>query len=363
LAQGGGQEKTEKATPKKRKDAREKEGNVLQSKEINTAISLLVMFVALSILGPLMYSQLQAALRFFIGGAGEDHVINQEFFTWMGLSIIRFIAIIAAPLLGVALLVGVIPSVFQTKGLFTMKPLKPKFSKLNPITGIKRLFSMESFVKVIKGIIVICAIVAIVYSRMMAYLPEIRRLPQMELVQGVAFTARNVFSIVVLIVILFAFVSVLDYVYQWWQYEKKLKMSKQEVKDEYKQIEGDPLIKSKIKQKQREVAQNRMMQEVPTADVVVRNPTHYAVALRYDPGKLISAPKVVAKGQDELALKIIAIAEEHGVSVTEDRPLAKALYDTVKLDREIPHELFTAVATIFAELDTIKQKINLKDDM
>ncbi|MCL2696943.1 MAG: flagellar biosynthesis protein FlhB [Oscillospiraceae bacterium] len=358
MAGGGGQEKTEKATPKKRRDAREKEGNILQSKEVNTAVSLLVMFFALSLLGPFMYTQMQAAIRFFIEHSGDEMRVNQEFITWMGISIVRFAIVIMGPLFIIKIFASVIPSVIQSKGLFTMKPLKPRFSKLNPINGIKKLFSLQSFVNVIKGIIVIVAIVAIVYSRIMSLLPDIGKLPQMDLVQGVAFTARNIFSLVILIVILFAFVAAGDYIFQWWQYEKKLKMSKQEVKDEYKNIEGDPKIKSKIKQKQREIAQSRMMQEVPGADVVVRNPTHYAVALKYETVNTFSAPKVVAKGQDEIALKIIALAEEHGVPVTEDRPLAKALHDTVKLGSEIPHALFTAVATIFAELDTIKQKVN-----
>jgi flagellar biosynthetic protein FlhB len=136
-------------------------------------------------------------------------------------------------------------------------------------------------------------------------------------------------------------------------------MSKQEVKDEYKQIEGDPVIKSRIKQKQREIAQNRMMGEVPGSDVVVRNPTHYAVALRYEPTML--APIVVAKGQDVIAMKIIAIAEEHGVAVREDRPLARALHDSVKINAPIPVELFTVVAEIFAELESVKKKLDLED--
>jgi flagellar biosynthetic protein FlhB len=357
---GGGQEKTEKATPKKRRDAREKEGNVLQSKEVNTAVSLLVVFFCLSLLGPHMFTQLQAAIRFFIGYSGNEMDINHEFITWLGLQIIRFVATIVAPILLISAVAGIIPSVYQSKGLFTMKPLKPKFSKLNPINGIKKLFSMQSFVNVVKGIIIIAAIAGIVYSRIMDLLPSVRKLPQMDLVQGVAFTAENIFSIVILIVILFAFVAAGDYVFQWWQYEKKLKMSKQEVKDEYKNIEGDPLIKSKIKQKQREIANNRMMQEVPGADVVVRNPTHFAVALRYDQGAF--APKVVAKGQDEIAMKIIAIAEEHGVPVHEDRSLARFLHDEVKLDHFIPPELFQVIAEILADLDRFKQKIDFKDD-
>jgi flagellar biosynthetic protein FlhB len=354
-----GQEKTEKATAKKRRDAREKEGNVLKSKDINTFISLIIVFFSLFLLGPFMFTQMQNVIRFFFMSAGNDRVINQEFFTETAVRILTFCVTIIAPIMLIAVLAGVIPTVIQTKGLFTMKPLKPKFSKLNPIKGMKKFFSLQQYVQVIKSIIIIASIVGIVYGRIMALLPEIRRMMQMDLIQGVNFVATNILSLVFLIIILMAFVSAADYVFQWWQFEKKLKMSKQEVKDEYKNMEGDPLIKGKIKQKQREVAQSRMMQEVPGSDVVVRNPTHYAVALKYDTNMTFSAPKVVAKGQDEIALKIIRIAEENGVAVHEDRPLAKLLHDTVKLDREIPAELFTAVATIFAELDTIKKKINV----
>jgi flagellar biosynthetic protein FlhB len=360
LAASGGQEKTEKATPKKRKDARDKEGNVLQSKEVNTAVSLLVVFFSLSLLGPFMYTQLQESIRFFIYNSGNEMDVNQEFITWTGVSIVRFVVPIVMPLMLIAILAKVIPTGYQTKWLFTMKPLKPKFSKLNPINGIKKLFSLQSLVNVVKGIIIIAAISGIVYARIMDLLPEIRKLPQMEIVQGVAFTAENIFSIIILIVILFAFVAAGDYIFQWWQYEKKLKMSKQEVKDEYKNIEGDPLIKSKIKQKQREIANNRMMQEVPGADVVVRNPTHFAVALRYDRGAF--APKVVAKGQDEIAMKIISIAEEHGVPVHEDRSLARFLHDEVKIGGFIPQELFQVIAEILSELDTFRQKIEFNDE-
>jgi len=307
-----------------------------------------------------MLLQLENVLTFFFTNIGEDVNINNEFFNQLALRIVTFIILIIGPILLAAMFLGALPSVIQTKGLFTMKPLKPKFSKLNPITGMKRFFSAQSFVNVIKGIIVIAAICAIVYSRIMDLIPEFQRLPNMELRQGVAFIASNILSIVIMIAVLLVFVAAADYVFQWWQYEKKLKMSKQEVKDEYKQVEGDPQIKSKIKQKQREVAQSRMMEEVPGSDVVVRNPTHYAVALKYDAKiGIISAPKVVAKGMDVIALKIIDIAQEHGVHITEDRPLARMLHDTVQVGDEIPHTLYTAVASILSEVDSIREKIEV----
>jgi len=355
-----GEEKTEKATPKKRKDAREKEGNVLQSKEINTAVSVLGIFLALMLFAQFMFTQLQNAVRYFLTDVGAEKTVNNEFFTQITINAVKYCVLIVGPVLLAAILLGTLPTIVQTKGLFTMKPLRPKFSKLNPLTGIKRLFSIQSAVNVLKGIIEIIVVCIIVYTRIMGIMPLIKKLPQMEPIQAVAFIASNTMSIVLTISMIFAFIAAGDYIFQWWQYEKKLRMSKQEIKDEYKQIEGDPLIKSKIKQKQREIAQNRMMQDVPGSDVVVRNPTHYAVALKYDTGATFSAPKVVAKGQDAIALKIIEIAEENGVPVTEDRPLARALHDAVKVGGEIPHSLYTAVASIFAELEDIKKKIDKK---
>ena len=347
---GGGQEKTEKATPKKRKDAREKEGNVLQSKEITTGFSILFVFFALYVLGKYMYRQLIVTTADWLNRIGDEFTVSGEFLTNTGITIAANIAMIILPLCLIAGAVPVLVVLVQTKGLFTMKPLKPKFSKMNPINGFKRLFSFQSTFKVIVGLIELSAIGAIVFTRVRSSMMTYQRLPDMEIIQAVSFIAREAFFTVMMIVMVFFFVSVLDYIFQWWQYEKKLKMSKQEVKDEYKQIEGDPLIKSKIKQKQREVAQQRMMDGVGGSDVVVRNPTHYAVALAYDKENTAVAPKVVAKGKDALAMKIIGLAEKHEVYITENRPLARELYDTVEVGREIPPSLYNAIAIILTDM-------------
>ena len=263
-------------------------------------------------------------------------------------------AMIVAPLLAVAITVPLLSGAVQTKGLFTMKPLKPKFSKLNPITGAKRLFSMQTFVNVIKGVIVIGVMSIIIFNRIRDNISDYQKMPDMEPEQSAVYIAQTIFSIVMLMFMIIVFVSVGDYIFQWWQYEKKLKMSKQEVKDEYKQIEGDPQIKSKIKQKQREISQQRMMEQVPTSDVVVRNPMHYAIAISYDRENTLLAPKVVAKGKDALALKIISIAEDNDVYVTENRPLARELYDTVEVGQEIPPSLYNAIAVILTDMYTAK---------
>ncbi len=349
-----GEEKTEKATPKKRKDAREKDGNVLQSKEVTTMVSVLGMFIILSLLAKFIFQILLNCVTDWVSALGDNVTINEEFITKNAINMLVVCVLTLGPMLVAAMFLGSLPVTIQTKGLFSMKSLKPKFSKLNPFSGIKRLFSLQSLIGILKGIIEIIAVVAIVYNQIMGLLDKIKLLPDMEVIQGVVFTADSIFNIVILISVVFAFVAAGDFIFQWWNYEKKLKMSKQEVKDEYKQIDGDPQIKAKIKQKQREIAQNRMMQDVPTSDVVVRNPTHYAVALKYSTDNIRSAPIVVAKGKDNLALKIIDIASENDIFIKEDRPLARTLYETVEVGKEIPFGLYNAIATVLSEMYEVK---------
>jgi len=347
---GGGQEKTEKATSKKRKDARMKEGNVLQSKDIYTAASLFFIFFAMYILGRYMLQSLRDSMTDRLNFVSTEDTVNVEFLLTLLREGIITVVMIVGPIAAVAILTAIVTGAVQTKGLFTMQPLRPKFSKLNPITGMKRLFSLQSLVNIIKGIIVVGVIAVLVYNQIRSNIIDYQQMLDMELGQSILYIARASFTIIVLIFMIFIFVAAADYLWQWYQYEKKLKMSKQEVKDEYKQIEGDPQIKSKIKQKQREVSQRRMMESVPTSDVVVRNPTHFAVALTYDRENTFVAPKVVAKGKDALALKIIDIAEKNDVFVAENRPLARELYDTVEIGKEIPPTLYNAIAVILTDM-------------
>ncbi len=350
-----GDDKTEKATPKKRRDAREKEGQVLQSNEVVIAVSILGTFSALAVLGSYMFITLSNTFSDCIRQVGEPYENELSTYTHIFLNVILKCFMIVLPLCVIIALIVVITVMAQTKGLFTMKPLKPKFSKLNPLNGIKKMFSAQSAVGILKGIIELSAIIFVAYGQIESRMTEIVSLVDTEPIYAVAYIANTIFSIVMLLCIIFVFVAAGDYLFQWYQYEKNLKMSKQEVKDEYKQTEGDPQIKGKIKQKQREMAQQRMMEQVPSADVVVRNPTHYAVALKYDITlSAYSAPVVVAKGMDALALKIIKIAEENNVYITENRPLARELYETVDLGREIPSTLFNAVAIVISEMYNAK---------
>ncbi len=268
---------------------------------------------------------------------------------------ITVIVIIVGPVCAIAMLLGIIPTVAQTRGLFTMKALKPKFSRLNPLEGIKKLFSMQAIVGILKGLIEVIVIAYMIYDEISGRMPVILSLMDTGLMQGLAYIGLSVFDMVMLICILLVFVAAGDFLFQWWQFEKKLKMSKQEVKEEFKQMEGDPQVKSKIKQRQQQMAQSRMMQEVPSADVIIRNPTHYAVALRYDQDKN-RAPEVIAKGKDYLAMKIVEIAEKNDIMCVEDPPLARSLYADVDIGREIPFELYNAVAEILTVVYREKKK-------
>ena len=348
-----GEEKTEKATPKKRRDQR-KEGNVLQSKEIVTAASVLGIFSIVRLLAGFLVKNLLSIYTRIYEQSGT-FIVNADSFMRLIVDAITVIVITVGPVCIAAMILGIIPTVAQTKGLFTMKALKPKFSRLNPLEGVKKMFSLQSLVGIVKGLIEVIAIGVLVFNEISDRMPRILALMDAGVMQGIAFTAVSIYDLVMTICIVLVFVAAADFLFQWWQFEKKLKMSKQEVKDEFKQMEGDPQIKSKIKQRQQEMARSRMMQQVPTADVVIRNPTHYAVALKYDQDKN-RAPEVIAKGKGYLAMRIVQIAEEHDVYCMENPPLARALYSQVDLGREIPYELYDAVAEVLTVVYKEKNK-------
>ncbi len=348
-----GEEKTEQATPKKRRDAR-KEGDVLQSKEIVTAASVLGIFGSMRLLMGMVSENVLAYTKVVFERVGSTEITQSNIMP-IFVDMLTIFAITVGPICAIAMVLGIIPTVAQTRGLFTMKALRPKFSRLNPLSGIKKLFSMQSVVGILKGLIEVIIIGYVIYSEVAARIPKFIALMNAGLMQGITYTLLSIFDLVMMICILLVFVAAADFLFQWWQFEKKLKMSKQEVKEEYKQTEGDPQIKSKIKQKQQQMAMSRMMADVPSADVVVRNPTHYAVALRYDQDKN-RAPQVVAKGKDHIALRIVKIAEENDVYLIEDPPLARALYGTVDVGREIPAELYNAVAEVLTVVYRAKHK-------
>ena len=347
-----GEEKTEKATPKKRKDTRKK-GEVLQSKEVAVAVFVVGIFAFLAIFGNYMFQML---LNFMEQSMSSiDKTGNTVEFA---MSVFWKVAIICVctvgPILAVGVVLSVLPVIVQTKGLFSMEAMKPKFSRLNPFTGIKRLFSMQALVGLVKGLIEIIVVVAILYFQVMDRINEFKKLIDTDVIKIVAYISETAMSLIVTIFVMLVFVAAADYVFQWWSFEKKLKMSKQEVKDEYKNTEGNPEVKGRQRQRMREASRRRMMQDVPKADVVITNPTHLAVAIKYEP-EVHKAPVVLAKGEDYLAQKIREAARENHIEIVENKPLARMLYANVEIGNEIPPELYQAVAEILAMVYNMRQ--------
>lgn len=345
--------KTEKATPKKRKDERKK-GNVFTSKDIVTVSSILVLFFALKNLFPYIYSKSALFIEKYMGYVGEVDHITKDFSTKIIVDCIEQFIYLVAPILLLSITVTIIATGAQTRFLFSQDALMPKFSRLNPLEGLKRLVSLKSFVEVVKGSIKIAIIIAIIYDFFKKRIYSFSQTLFMDVPQSATYLLESVIDLVYAICIIFVFVAGLDYLYQRWDYENRIKMSKHSLKEEYKQMEGDPQIKGKIKEQQRKFAMSRMMQAVPTADVVIKNPTHFAVALKYDIEKDV-APKVVAKGQDLIALKIIQVAETNKVHVIENRELARAIFASAEINMEIPMAYYTAVAEILAMIYGMKK--------
>ena len=347
-------EKTEKATPKRKQDERKK-GNVFQSREVGVVFTLLASFYSLKYLGPYLLSAIEWSIhRFFNYAATMDRLadsdLTQLFFQGCGVYLVA-----AMPLLMISGLVAIVSTMAQTRGLFTMKSAAPKFNRLNPIEGFKKMFSLRGIVELLKSLAKIIVLGYIIWLQFRDEFWSFPRLIDMEPLQAMAFTGNMVLEIAKSAALVMVFVAAADYFYQWWDYEKNLRMSKQELKEEYKQTEGDPQVKGKIRERQQAQARQRMMQKVPGADLVIRNPTHYAVAIQYDPERN-NAPVVVAKGADSLALRIVAVAEENGVFVTENKPLARGLYEAVDLDREIPDRFYQPVAELLAFVYSLKKK-------
>ncbi|RPF48405.1 flagellar biosynthetic protein FlhB [Hydrogenoanaerobacterium saccharovorans] len=347
-------EKTEKATPKRKQDERKK-GNIFQSHDVVVVFSVIIMFYSIKWMSPHITNYLSKCIRDFFALAGNMKtitVMDTKKLLTDGLSIFMLSAM---PLLLISSLVAVVLTGMQTKMLFSGEAMRFKASRISPLQGFKRMFSMRSVVEVIKAILKICVLGWIIYNNFLKRLVGFPRLLDMSVQEAVVFAGEGIMSLVSTTAMVFVLIAGFDYFYQWWDYEKNLRMSKQEIKEEYKQTEGDPQIKGKIKEKQQQMAQMRMMQNVPNADVVIRNPTHFAVAIQYDPEKN-RAPVVIAKGADRIAFKIIEIAEEHNVVITENRPLARGLYEAVELNREIPDEFYQAVAGVLAFVYSLKKK-------
>ncbi len=328
----------------------------MMSKDVVAVATLLGSLAMLRIMGDTVVEQAKNlfASSFSLiaeSGAAAAGQSLRELFTRC---ILVFVTV-AGPFLAVTALLAVAATFAQTRMLVTGESLKPKFNRISPLQGFKRLFSMRSVVETLKSLLKIVVLLYLIFSYFGDTAVGFSRFFDMELGQACSILFNDILALVLRVAVAFVVLAGADFFYQWWDYERQMRMSKQEIKEEYKQTEGDPQVKGKIKEIQRRRAQQRMMQQVPGADVVIRNPTHVAVALRYKPEK-DDAPVVVAKGLDELALRIVAVAEENRVAIVENVPLARSLFAGTDLDREIPPEFYGPVAEILVYVLKLDQK-------
>lgn len=356
---GPGGEKTEEPTAKKLSDARN-EGQVAKGKDLTSAVMLLVLFMV---------------LRFTVGNMGEGFIecfnknytqIGDLFTSTHGeynmqytIALIQSAALdmlkLLIPFFGVGFIIAIVIELAQVKWKPTSKPLQPKLSKFNPINGIKRMFSVRTLVSLIKQIVILVVIFIVVYNKLKSRMSDIYMLYDIPLISAIMLLGDIIFDIGTVMCVIYTIIGIADYVFEKRKFRKDMMMTKQEVKDEWKNTEGNPEVKNKIRQKMSEASRRRMMQAVPEADVVITNPTHFAVALKYEQNKG-KAPVVVAKGEDYLAAKIKEAARENNIEIVENKPLARMLYYNVELDEEIPPELYQAVAEVLAFVYNIKNK-------
>lgn len=351
FADGEGGEKTEPATQKKLDDAR-KEGKVAKSKDLTEGIALVVLFLTLKIFMGYVGERMIGIFDWTLGRMAEFMKVNQaelsiKAITGLINNAVLEMFLIVWPFFLFGFAITFLVTIYQVGWKVSLKTMEPKLSKFNPINGFKRIFSKDSLFELLKSIVKIGIIIYIVYSNLQDEANNLFILYEISLNQAVALVGQIILDVGLEISIVFVAVGLADLFYQKWKFADEMKMTKQEVKDEYKNTEGDPQIKGRIRQKMREASQRRMMQDVPKADVVITNPTHFAVALKYD-AEVSRAPIVVAKGEDFLAQKIKEIAKENKVPLVENKPLARMLYHNVDIGSEIPPELYQAVAEVLA---------------
>ncbi|MCZ8520039.1 MULTISPECIES: flagellar biosynthesis protein FlhB [Paenibacillus] len=348
-------EKTEAATPKKLQDARKK-GQVAKSMDLSAAFILFFSFLTFYLFGGFMKEHLIGLIRSIF----SDYLLmNLSIDSVMVLveKVVVELLFILGPILGATMLMAVVSNYMQIGFLLTGDGLKVKFSKINPLEGVKKLFSPRAAVDFVKSVLKMTIIGIVVYNTLMNERSNIMQLAHLPLEEIVLYASSVTMMLGLKIGGILIALALFDYMYQRYDHAKSLRMSKQDIKDEYKKTEGDPHIKGKIREKQRRMAMQRMMQDVPKADVIITNPTHFAVAIQYDSSKM-GAPTVVAKGTDFMALKIREKAKEHGVMIMENRPLARALYAQVEIGEPIPGDMFQAVAEVLAYVYKMKGKAN-----
>jgi len=351
MAEQSFEEKTEQPTPRKRQELKEK-GEVAKSKELPSVAVLLAALISLSLFGSFMYNHIQIIMK----GAfslPSIHNFNIPEFLKFAQNIIGRLIILLSPLFAAIFITAILSNIMQVGFILSGESIIPKLSKIDPIKGFGRLFSKQAFMEFIKSLLKLSIVGGIAFHTVKGEMNNFVLLGDMELNSIFVYILKIFFKIFIRCSLAMIILVVIDYAFQRWEFEKRIKMTKQEVKDDFKKSEGDPLIKSRIKSIQMEMARKRMMQAVPEADVVITNPTHLAVALKYD-SSTMNAPKLIAKGSRKIAEKIKDVASKHRIPILENKELARNLYSLVEVGQEIPPELYQTVAELLAYIYRLK---------
>lgn len=339
-------QKTEDPTDKRLRDALEK-GQVINSKEVGTFFAFLCLSIIIFSLGPSLLAKMTSFLKIFISDAFDFYIDGSNLNYIFKKIIINFFLLIIFPL-SALIIVSILSSYFQMGNfVFSFESITPKLEKLSLIKGLKRIFSFKSIFEFLKGILKIIIISIILFAIIYPHLSEVNNLYNLDIKAILAIYHKIIANVFIASTAILAIIAIADYLYQRYEYFKSLRMTKQEVKEEFKQTEGSPEIKAKLKKIRNERARNRMMQSIPDSDVIITNPTHYSIALKYDQ-KTMKAPKLVAKGLDLIALKIREIAKEHSIPLYENPILARTLYKDVEIEQEVPVKYYKAVAEVIS---------------
>jgi len=347
-----GQERTIPATPRRREEARRR-GQVAKSREVNSALMLLAALAALSLLGPRLLREVGNTFGLFFASPTYQSIAGGDLAAVLLLVLERFFVILT-PFLMVMVLVAVLVNVLQVGFLFSGEAVSPKWERIDPVAGLKRLLSKRSLMELLKSLLKIAVVGYVCLNTIRQAVPDLATLADRGLDEVFFYLGEVGFKVGIRAGIVLIVIAIIDYAFQRYEYEQSIKMTIQEFKQEMREVEGDPMIRARIRSIQREMARRRMMEAVPEAEVVVTNPTEYAVALQYRPEEM-DAPKVVAKGQRLIAQKIRDLAVESGVPIVEDAPLARALFKSVEIGQSIPEKLYRAVAEVLAYVYRLDQ--------
>lgn len=345
-------ERTEEATQQRREDYRRR-GQVAQTRELSSVLLLFSGVLLIWVMSRFFFTQIVEIFNHSFGDSLVSEVREGDFRTAAHFALTH-LSLVLLPILGVFWLIGFLSTVLQVGFIYNEEALQIRWERLDPVQGMKRLFSLRSVMEGFKSVLKVTVILTICYFLLKDQLDTLPRLMSFSTSQILGFLGALCTRLLTGVGVFMLFLAALDYFYQRWDLEKEMRMTKQEVKEEVKSREGDPMIRARIKRIQRDLASKRMMEEVPKADVIVTNPTHLSVALKYD--DTMVAPRVIAKGADLIAMKIREIAREHGIPIIENKPLARTMFKTLKIGQMIPRELYTAVAEVLSYVYRLKRK-------